>query len=239
MFSVIIPAFNESQRIIPTLESIKVFKSTSPLDLEIIIVCDGCSDDTEEIVTNFIENNADFKIISYPTNRGKGFAVRQGILASTGDFVGFMDADGSTNITELTQFATEFEKDSSLSCIIASRRSTGSVLTPAQPWYRQGMGLTLSVITRFVLKMPYADTQCGFKFFRGELARRIFSEMSIDGFSFDLEVLYYLHSQGYKILELGVHWHNEEGSTVSPLKDGLKMLRTVFRIKTNSLKRIN
>ena len=237
MYTVIIPAYNESDRIIPTLKTIEKFKQTLSSELEVIIVCDGCSDDTEAVVTNFIKDYSGFRLISYLTNRGKGYAVRQGILASKGDIVGFMDADGSTAIEELNVFLEKFNADEELSCVIASRRTKDAVLSPAQPWYRQIMGEVLSLITRIVLRVPFTDTQCGFKFVRGDLARECFAKMTIDGFSFDIEFIYYLHFHNYKILEQGVHWHNDDRSKVSPIKDGLKMLKTVYNIKTNHHKK--
>ena len=235
LLSIVIPAYNEAGRIIETIQKVKHYSSQlqrSEQQIELIIVCDGCSDNTAMVAEGALTDAAfECTIISYRKNRGKGYAVKRGIRASRGSIAGFMDADGSTPVSEISAVLHVLKENKSLAGVIGSRRTKDAELTRSQPWHRRIMGNCFSKLTSLLLSMPYKDTQCGFKFFRGELARISFASICSHDFSFDIELLYKIHSRGYQVKEMGVRWHNDRRSTVSPVRDGIRMLLTLVRIK--------
>ncbi|MEA2012821.1 MAG: dolichyl-phosphate beta-glucosyltransferase [Verrucomicrobiota bacterium] len=237
LMSIVIPAFNEAKRISESLCALESFakKSKNKISLEVIVVCDGCTDNTEKVVQNssFAKNNL-LHVISYKENKGKGYATKEGILSSSGEIVGFMDADASTDISELHS-VYEYLFKNKVDIFIGSRRMPNSELHPQQPLYRRCLGELFSLVTRLLLGIPCKDTQCGFKFFRGDLGRSLFTKMQTKGFAFDVEILHNAFLQGYEIKEHGVKWHNNSDSRVSPFIDGFRMLQSISSLSINTL----
>ncbi|MCF6177033.1 MAG: glycosyltransferase family 2 protein [Victivallaceae bacterium] len=230
--SIVIPAYNEAIRILDTLVEIKCYLECQQdycSDYEIIVVSDGSTDDTDQVVLDLTKDFSGLKLITYPDNRGKGFAVKTGIQASDSDLVLFADADGATPIKELNKLLEPILTDRA-DMVIASRRVIGANIIKEQPILRIFVGKVFSFINIIMLNMPYIDTQCGFKLFKGELARKLFNDKISDGFAFDVEILFYATRAKYRIKEQGVTWNDSSDSKVSPFKDGMKMLGCVLRL---------
>jgi len=230
--SIVIPAYNEALRIGSTLETVAAHAAGGSFyasSYEVFVVCDGCGDATEQVVRGFADR-LPLRIVSYPVNRGKGYAVRQGVALSTGRVVAFMDADGATPVRELEGLAEPILRNQA-PIVIGSRRAKGARLIVPQPLHRRVLGRAFALHTRLVLNMPVLDTQCGFKAFRGEVARELFAALQCDGFAFDLELLARAQARGLRVLEMGVEWQERPGSTVHPLRDGLRMLRAAWQIR--------
>jgi dolichyl-phosphate beta-glucosyltransferase len=236
-YSIIIPAYNEAGRIAETLSDVGAWARrtrASGLDCEVIVVCDGCTDDTESVVRR---RHAEpwLRVVSYPDNRGKGYAVRRGVRESLGNVVAFMDADGATPIHELPRLAALIGGGKAVlgepDLVIGSRRAPGALVFPRQPLSRRLLGQAFSLFNRIVLRTPFMDTQCGFKVFRGELARDLFAELRCDRFGFDVELLTLACQRGCRIREIGVSWHDVPGSKVQPWRDGVEMVRTAWRLR--------
>lgn len=230
--SIVIPAYDEALRIVKTLTEIKIYlqqRQTYWHDYEVIVVSDGSTDNTDHIVLDLINDFYGLRLITYPDNRGKGFAVKTGIQASDGDVVLFVDADGATPIEELNKLFEHILHDRT-DMVIGSRRVIGAHITKEQSLLRTIVGKLFSYINIIILNMPFIDTQCGFKLFRGELARKLFNDKISDGFAFDVEIIFYARRAKYRIKEQGVTWNDGENSKVAPFKDGLKMLACVMTL---------
>lgn len=224
--SVVIPAYNEENRLPVTLAALQEIITEIPM--EIIVVCDGCTDGTIDILNKWMDI-LPLKIISYSTNKGKGYAVRQGVLAASGEIICFMDADGSTPPRELLRL-TKPIMDGKADMVIGSRRAEGSHVKK-QPLGRHLLGKLFSLITTSILSLPYQDTQCGFKLFDGRIAKMLFKKASYDGFEFDLDILNMAHTKGLRVIEEGVEWNDCSGSKVDTVRDGFSMLRAVMSIR--------
>lgn len=223
--SLIIPAYNECDRIAATVERVREFLESQGRIYEIIVVDDGSADHTSEAVPT----EGCIKTISYQSNRGKGYAVRQGILASRGEYVAFSDADLSAPIEELPKLFDALK--SSADIAIGSRAMVKSELLIRQPLYRELGGKTLNLIIQMLAVPGIRDTQCGFKLFRGDAARRIFNECILDGWGFDVEALYLARKLGYSIAEIPVKWSHDADSKISPFRAGLQVLKDLLRIR--------
>lgn len=238
--SIIIPAYNESGRIVKTLESILNYLKNKKFEAEIIVVDDGSTDTTKTVIEKFgsdirlLSNgvNPHIYLISVGVNRGKGYAVKQGMLAAKGEWVLMTDADLSTPIEELDRFLAR----DGCEVLIASRALRGSRILTHQPFYRELGGKLINFFVRLIALPGVSDTQCGFKLFRGEAARNIFERLTIDGFGFDIETLYIARKLGFKIIELPVVWSNSPNTKVHPLRDGLRILNDLVIIRKNNLK---
>lgn len=216
--SIVIPAFNEEKRIIQTLNDLKEYYPES----EIIVVDDGSSDSTAEISAL-----SGARVFVHKENRGKGAAVRTGVLAARGDVIGFMDADLAVPVHCLESLLKIMEKGADVA--IGSRGMPGSKVY-GRSVYRNLPGKIFSGLVSLATGLPYADTQCGFKFFKRTAARKIFTEMRTADFAFDVEVLFRARKLGCKVVEMPVEWHDRKGSTVHVFHDGAKMIRSLFRI---------
>jgi dolichyl-phosphate beta-glucosyltransferase len=227
--SVIIPAFNEAKRITPTIQDIIGYlDKVAPKDYEILIVLDGSKDNTLDIVTKLAEQYKAIRIIHNSINRGKGAVVRQGILESIGDYVLFMDADNSTRIQELNAMLPVLEQG--IDVIIGSRDIKGSKVEIHQVWYKELLGDLGNWWIQIILVGGIQDTQCGFKVFSGKSGRHIFEKISMQGWSFDIEVLALARYFGYTIKEMPVIWYNDNSSHVT-LGDYIAVLRDTFTIR--------
>jgi len=225
--SVVIPAYNEAGRLPATLEKIlEYLKNRNLLEKwEILVVDDGSIDRTPEAARRF---GPPVRVLAYQPNRGKGYAVRQGVLESRGGRVLFSDADLSTPIEEWEKLAGQQPAGG---IAIGSRAVDQALIGVAQPFYRRSMGKTFNLIVRTVAMGGIADTQCGFKLFDGEAARKIFRRARIDRFAFDVEILILARQSGIAIAEVPVVWNNVEASRVRVVRDSFRMLVDLFRIR--------
>jgi dolichyl-phosphate beta-glucosyltransferase len=233
--SVVIPAYNEGERIGITLGKLVKYLEKNFPHFEIIVVDDGSNDDTTEKVKRVAATNRQIALISYFPNRGKGFAVRRGMLRAANDAVLFTDADLSTPVEEIAVALAELARG--FSVVIASRRHPESVIALRQSWVRELIGRTFNALVRLMIGLPYKDTQCGFKCFTRSAAKEIFSRTRINTFSFDVEALLIAGAMGHAIKEIPVRWTNGIGSKVRPLRDGLKILGELLTLYRAKLRR--
>jgi dolichyl-phosphate beta-glucosyltransferase len=223
--SFIIPAYNEELRLSKTISTVIEYFSKQDYTVEIIIVDDGSSDNTIKIAKEF----GNINVISQPKNMGKGAAVKRGMLESAGKYRIFSDADLSTPIYEIPKLLNILKNGYEVS--IGSRAVDYSLIKKHQPFYRETMGKTFNKIVQLMVIKGISDTQCGFKGFTKAAAEQIFKRSLIKGFGFDVEILYIASKLGLNVLETPVEWYNAEGSKVSPVKDSLKMLFEILRIR--------
>lgn len=233
--SIIIPAYNEEKRITPTIHSvISYFDKLNIKDYEIIIVLDGSKDRTLEVVTKLSQKYKKIKIIDNKINLGKGAVVRQGVLESKGEYVLFMDADNSTHIDELDQILPVMRQG--VEVVIGSRDIKGSKVEIRQAIYKEILGNLGNLWIQVLLVGGIKDTQCGFKVFESKSARHIFSQMTMKGWSFDIELLALARYFGYRVKEMPVIWYNDDSSHVK-LKDYIHVLLDTLIIKYRLLTR--
>lgn len=238
--SIILPAYNESRRIIPTLSALQrdIITPMAAVSVEVIVVCDGCRDATEEIVRHWAGSRSWLRIVSYQPNRGKGFALRSGVAASSGRIVAFMDADGATPCRELARLLPLISSHHA-DCVIGSRRKKGARVHPPQPLFRRSLGFVFARFARLMLKLPFNDPLCGCKLFDGAIARALFARATCDGFSIDLEILLLARTANLHVCEEPIEWHNIPGSTVHPLRDGIAMVFRVFQLRAFARRRVS
>lgn len=230
--SIIIPAYNEEKRLTSTLNHILDFLKHESYNSEIIVVANACTDKTIEIAEQYIATNANIKVINLEKS-GKGRAVQAGMLAAQGTYRFFCDADLSMPITELPRFLSDHQKEN-IEIVIASREIEGATRYN-EPDYRHIGGRLVNYLIRFLAVPKIQDTQCGFKLFKDEIAKDIFSKQTVMGWGFDIEILYISLKRGYQIRELGIPWYYQEESKVNPLKDTIKMFFEILQIRVNNL----
>lgn len=231
--SVVIPAYNEEKRIGRTLDKTLEYLHKQDYSYELIVVDDGSSDDTTAVVESYIKDNSRMRLVSYPVNAGKGKAVREGINVSKGEFVLFMDADYSTPIQELEKGFAEMERGADIA--IGSRGMDPDTVVAKQPYYRQLAARIFNSIAFIWLSLSeFKDTQCGFKLLNGDVARRIFSIMRVDGYMFDVESLYLAKKFGYTIKEFPVRWENDPSSKLRIIYDTARMFKHLAQIRFGS-----
>lgn len=224
--SLVIPAYNEEARIAGTLEKVLAYLSKMQYLWELIVVDDGSSDKTCEVASHYAPH---VQVLSMQRNRGKGAAVRTGMLAARGRFRVFTDADLSTPIEELGKMLAVF--DSGADVVIGSRRLQPDSIKKHQPWYRELIGIAGNKLIQAILLPGFEDTQCGFKGCTAHAAVEIFSRAVIDGFAFDIEMLYLALVLGFRIEQIPVVWYNDERSHVRAVRDTLRTLGDVFTIR--------
>ena len=227
--SVIIPAWNEERRIPASLQQVAAFVDGQPYPVEIVVVDDGSDDATPTIVEQFARQYPFVRLIRNP-HGGKGMAVKTGVAQAEGRYLIISDTDLSVPIEELPKFLPPTLASYDLA--IASREAQGARRIN-EPYYRHLMGRVYNLLVRLVAVPGIQDTQCGFKAFRGDVARQLFRLLTIDRFAFDVELIYLALRAGYRVKEVPVRIHHAEGSTVRPLRDSLDTLRDLARIKLN------
>lgn len=230
--TVVIPAYNEARRIVPTIGAIAAHLCTLELVWDMIVVDDKSTDPTAELVEGF--QFANVTVLRQPRNQGKGAAVRAGVLAAKGEYVLFADADQSTPIEQIAKLLDPV-RDGRCDLAIASRAADGADVGN-KSMLRHLLSNVLRLLVRHGLGMSVHDSQCGFKLFSRTAAQALFRTQRIDGFSFDLEVLYIAHREGLRIHEVGVQWIDAPGSTVDPIADTARFLTDILAIRRNAAK---
>ncbi len=225
--SLVIPAFNEEDRLRPTLDRVVGHLQSRPESFEIIVVDDGSSDGTSRVATGFADPRV--RLLRLERNRGKGAAVRAGMLAARGDFRVFTDADLSTPISEMAPMLAALRGGADL--CIGSRALDRRRVKLHQPWYREGMGRIFNLLVRLSGVGGISDTQCGFKGLRADAAETLFPLMTVEGFSFDVELILLARRHGFRVTEMPVEWYNSPQSRVHPLRDAAKMFTEIIRIR--------
>lgn len=223
--SVVVPAFNEEKRLPSTLVKVEAFLAQAGIPHELLVVDDGSTDATDAAATNAV---AVTRVLRHPVNRGKGAAVRTGVLASCGETVLITDADLSTPIEDLIQLQRELSRGE---VVIGSRALRESRVGVHQPFYRELMGKVFNRLLWLLGLRGLWDTQCGFKLLDGAIARSLFTEMQLDGFAWDVELVWRARQAGYRVLEVPVRWDNDQDTRVSPLGSSLEMLRDVLWLR--------
>lgn len=232
MYSIVIPAYNESQRLAPTLDKVLAHVAERGWNAEILVVNDGSRDNTAEIVRDYAQRFPSVRLIENPGNRGKGYAVRNGMLHASGDVLLMTDADLSSPITEASKLFNAIEGGADIA--IGSRWINPSLQTVRQPWYRQIGGRVFNLVIRIILGLRQKDTQCGFKAFTRAAAQTLFPLQQIDRWGFDPELLFIAKRFQMKIEEVGVEWAHDERSKINPLRDGFRIVNDAIQVRKNA-----
>ena len=232
-YSIVIPAYNESARIRPTLDEILRFVQEQSWNTEILVVNDGSGDDTAQIVREYGKLHPQVLLVENPGNRGKGYSVRNGMLHARGDICLFTDADLSSPITEAPKLFDALAAGADIA--IGSRWLRSELQTARQSLLRQAFGRIYNLLLRVFLGMRFADTQCGFKAFRREAAQRIFPLQKIERWGFDPEILFLARRAHLRVDEVPVVWAHSEGTRLKPFRDGMRMFVEVLRIRWYSI----
>jgi dolichyl-phosphate beta-glucosyltransferase len=231
--SIIIPAYNEELRLPGTLEKIANFLRNEPISAEVLVVNDGSSDKTAAAAESFRGKIPQLRVLSNGANRGKGYSVRHGSLEARGRIALFTDADLSSPIEESRQLIAALKTND---VAIGSRAMDRSLIEVHESLFREFAGIIFNWIVRFILRLPFVDTQCGFKAFRRERCRILFEQQTIEGFGFDPELLYLARHHGLSTVEVPVRWAHSPATKVSMVRDSVQMFLDVFIIRWNSLR---
>ncbi len=232
-YSIVIPAFNESGRIPATLESVLTCIRRRGWQAEVIVVNDGSTDSTAQVVREVARRAPEVRLVENPGNHGKGYSVRNGMMQALGAVVMFTDADLSAPIEEAELLFDAIQKGADIA--IGSRWLERGRQTHRQPLYRQIFGRCFNGVTRMVMRLPFADTQCGFKAFTRSAAQTVFQLQTIERWGFDPEILFIALKRGFHVVEVPVSWAHDERTRMSYLKDGMKMLEELLIIRWNAL----
>ncbi|HEY4596347.1 MAG TPA: dolichyl-phosphate beta-glucosyltransferase [Thermoanaerobaculia bacterium] len=225
--SVVVPAYNEEKRLAPGLRQALDYLARRGEPYELLVVDDGSRDETIRVAESFVPQGV--RVVRHERNRGKGAAVRTGLLASRGRKVLISDADFSTPIEEVEKLEGFLQDGTPL--VIGSRGLADSQIRQRQPIYREMMGRTFNRLIRLFGVRGIRDTQCGFKLARGEEGRQIAAELKIEGFAWDVEMIWLARRRGYGIAEVGVVWVNSPDSRVDPIRSSFSMLRDVITMR--------
>jgi glycosyltransferase involved in cell wall biosynthesis len=233
--SVVIPAYNEAARLGRSLREM-MFYLASYGDAELLIVDDGSSDGTADVAERYLSEHCrfDWRVLRMPVNRGKGHAVRNGLLAAGAPVAVFSDADLSTPICELPKLV-DLIHDGDCDLAFGSRALDRRLIEAPQPFYRDRAGRAFNMALRIATGLPFHDTQCGFKAFRMVVCRPIIESATIDRFGFDIELLFVADRAGLRLKEVPVRWHHEDGSKVRLSRDGPRMLADIVTVRRQML----
>ncbi len=229
--SLIIPAYNEARRLPDTLAALDAYLREVSWEWELLLVVEESRDGTLEIARKAAAKDPRVRVVAPGVQRGKGHAVRLGMLEARGAIRLFMDADLSVPLKEISRFLAYFEQHPQVGIVIGSRKHAGSEIVRKQSWLRQRMGEMFNYILRSITHLDLRDTQCGFKAFRSDAAQALFAQQTIDGFAFDVELLLLADHFGWKVAELPVQWINSPDSHVRILHDSAAMLRDALLIR--------
>jgi dolichyl-phosphate beta-glucosyltransferase len=231
-FSIVIPAFNETARIERALSLVSQCIRTRGWDAEVLVIDDGSIDNTASLVEAWAKAHPEVRLIRNGQNRGKGYSVRNGMLRASGEIVMFTDADLSSPIEEAERLFAAIDEGADIA--IGSRWLTGRRIVHSQPLYRRVFGRCFNALTRSVMRLPFADTQCGFKAFRRESAQLVFGLQKIERWGFDPEILFIAIKRGLRVKEVPVTWGHDERSRISYLRDGMQMLIELVYVRWNA-----
>ncbi len=235
LISLVIPAYNEATRLGQSLEKVLAYLQAQPYPSEVLVVDDGSTDATAQVAAQALAANAGrvaTRVLSYQPNRGKGYAVRQGLLAAQGEVAVFSDADLSTPIDELPLLLSPILAGE-CDVVFGSRALNNDLVGQRQPWLREQSGRFFNRMVRLATSMPYADTQCGFKAFRLSVCRPLLASALLNRFGFDVELLFLAHQAGLRLREQPVRWNDVAGSKVSFL-GGLHGFRELWLLRQHS-----
>jgi dolichyl-phosphate beta-glucosyltransferase len=230
--SIVIPAFNEATRLPDSLQKVAAYIQNTGYPTEVLVVDDGSTDATAAVANLYCQKLPGLRIISNGENRGKGYSVRHGMQEARGQFVLFTDADLSAPIEEAELLLQALQTND---VAIGSRAMNRSLISVRQSRFREFAGIIFNFIVRLILRLPFVDTQCGFKAFRREPCRIIFQQQRIEGFGFDPELLYLARHHGLRSAEIPVRWAHSPATKVSMFKDSIQMFLDVFVIRWNAL----
>ena len=233
-YSIVLPAYNESERIAATIEKIFAFAAERGWQTEIIVVNDGSSDNTAEVVRRCATTRPGVKLLQNPGNRGKGYSVRHGMLQAQGEILLFSDADLSSPIAEAEKLFAAI--DAGADVAIGSRWLKTELQLRRQPLYRQLLGRVFNLALRLILGLQFEDTQCGFKAFTRNAAHTLFPLQKIERWGFDPELLYLAKRLHLRVVEVPVAWAHREGTRINPLRDGMRMFAEMLQIRWNGLR---
>ncbi|MGB7846225.1 MAG: dolichyl-phosphate beta-glucosyltransferase [Candidatus Acidiferrum sp.] len=231
--SIIIPSYNEELRLSASLNKVAVYIREKRPNAEVIVVDDGSTDRTSAIAETWRDRIPQLRVLSNGVNRGKGFSVRHGSLEARGDVILFTDADLSSPIEEGEKLFAALE---SHDVAIGSRAVDRSLIEVRESLFREFAGIVFNRIVRLVLRLPFVDTQCGFKAFRRERCRIIFEQQTIERFGFDPELLYLARHHGLSVQEVPVRWSHSPASKISMWRDSVQMFLDVLIIRWNGLR---
>ena len=234
LITIVIPAYNEEKDIDIILENIEAYMAKKNIQHNIIVVDDGSVDNTAKVVTSMIAKYPWISFFQLGKNYGKGKAVREGMLKATGDYILFMDADGSTSIEEFEKVVSAMQQHKDV--IIGTRKIKEAEIIEHQPFFREFFGKGFTVISNLITQVHVSDFTCGFKCFSKKAASDIFSKAVIDDWSFDAEILYIARKLGHEITEIPVRWKNDKSTKVKFLRDVLNSFKGLIRIKIYSIK---
>lgn len=236
VISVVIPAFNEQERLPATLEAVLAYlEQAGWSDFEILVVDDGSTDATRAIAEGFATRHPRVRVLANPGNRGKGFSVRHGMLRAEGDWVLFTDADLSAPIAELDKLMRAVEEHRA-DVAIGSRALDRSLIGVHQSWFREQAGRVFNLMVRLLVGLPFWDTQCGFKVFSARAAREVFRRVRLEGFGFDVEALFIARKLGFRVVEVPVRWNHVEGTKVHLWRDSVRMFLDLLRVRFNQIR---
>ena len=222
--SIVIPCYNEAKDIAKNVDIVKTYLKEHNISYELLLVNDGSKDSTKEV----IESIPDVKALSYDINRGKGGAVKYGIENATGDYLLFMDADLSTDLSAIEKM---LELAPNYDFVLGSRHAKDSVIKKKQPLLRVFIGWCCRQLVNLKFHFHFKDTQCGFKAMKMDVAKKIASKQVVNNFAFDVEYIYIAKLNNLSIAEMGVIWSDDRGSTVSPFKSSVKFFKDLSFIK--------
>ena len=230
--SLIVPAFNEAERIVDPLREIGAYLGARAYTSEIIVVDDGSVDATVDVVCKVAGTlPVPVRILSHRRNHGKGYALKVGVAAARGERILFTDADLSTPIREAGRLLQSL--DDGYDIAIGSRRAPGSLVNKRQPWYREQMGRVFTSLVRYLIA-DVSDATCGFKAFESSVGKELFARTRVHGWSFDAELLMIARQRGYRLREIPVQWEDRAGTKVSLLRDVTTSLVGLARIRINA-----
>ncbi|MHB8509079.1 MAG: dolichyl-phosphate beta-glucosyltransferase [Candidatus Dormibacteria bacterium] len=227
--SVVLPAYNEANRVPATIRAVSAYLAGSGMRTELLVVDDGSSDGTAAAVEELAQEGIAVRLLRHTNNRGKGAAVRTGVLESRGAAVLFSDADMSTPIADLPPLLQALAAGADVA--IGSRAIDRGLVEVRQPFYREAMGRVFNVCVQGLLLPGLHDTQCGFKAFRGDAGRTLFASLESTDFDFDVEILYRARRLGMSIVEVPVRWRNSPDTRVSAVRDASAMFLALFKIR--------
>lgn len=230
--SVVIPAYNEEKRIVATLESMISWLAARPYESAILVVDDGSSDKTREVASSLDNPSVPVRVTGYGENRGKGHAIRTGMLESTGEWVLFSDADMSTPIHMLERFESLMGKGD-VDVVIGTRKTEGAYVGKRQAFYRENMGKVFTWLSNLILGIRVTDFTCGFKCFHRRAIEPVFGSQRIDGWSYDTEIVLIALHKGFRLREVPVDWFNDEATRVRLWKNVFTCLNELFQIWNN------